>query len=367
MGLFRKLFKKPITANKSSLDNVVSLAFSGSVKLNKALDVPPGYICFLVCKEKVCDRFTEGNYKLDLQSIPVACRTTKLNVPNKNGNYKNSFKADVYYVKLDEVVGQKFESINGIDIKKDKDFLRFNAYCKGYYSYVVKDPALLLESLLDCAAIIKGNMAQRQLDIWTAFNVDKLIEKNKPSALQIYERQSVCFEGLIDYLNKHMQDVGIEYTQVDVTETILPKKVYKKVELKFTESNTQMAYQNVIDKTQQMNSKIEETLTSTNITLQPVENQLFGNTEEDFELDKNKYENAVQENYQEDLLDKHYDIEQLQQKVTYKQCKKCGAYCSKNANVCYNCKSEFVKICDKCGAEIKNGDFVCPNCKAIII
>ena len=365
MGIFRKLFKKPISAGKNSLENVVNLVFSGHIKINKALDVPAGYICFLVCKEKVCDRFTEGNYKLDLNTIPVACRTTKLNVPNKKGNYKNSFKADVYFVKQTEITEQQFESINGIDVKKDKNFLRFNATCKGYYSYQVKDPVMLLEALLDYSAVIKGNMAQRQIDIWTSICVDRLIEKNKPTANQIYEKQSLCFEGLLDYLNKHLKDVGLEYSQVDVTETFLPKRVYKKVELNYSQTNTQMAYQNVTEKTAQMAQEFENIVNPNNITLQPVENNLFGN--EEVENPTITLDTEIQDDVQQEPIDKHYDIETLQQKVTYKQCKKCGSYCSKSANVCYNCKSEFVKICDKCGAEIKNGDFVCPNCKAIII
>ena len=239
MGFFQKLkrfFTKPVEVENNKKDRVIMHSkHSGRIALDKSLVVPEGYICLLVAKEKVCDRFVAGEYKLSIDNIPVLCRTLKLNVPNKKGKYKNSFFADIYFVNLGSFTS-KFESGQGVYIKRDKKFLGLTAFLKGNFSYKVSDPQLFVDALLKVYGVIKGNIAQRQVELWTGDLVDKKVKKNKPLVEELYERDSKCFDGLVDYLNKNTRDIGIEYTQVEVTETIMPKKVYKKTKLEYTEN-----------------------------------------------------------------------------------------------------------------------------------
>ncbi|MBQ0017403.1 MAG: SPFH domain-containing protein, partial [Clostridiales bacterium] len=280
MGFFQKvknIFTKPIVAERDVETKLVSMSKkSGSIHLGKSLCVPSGFACVFVCKEKVCDIFREGDYKLSINALPLVVRRTKLNVPNKKGKYKNSFKADVYFVNLNNFVSQKFESVYGIYLKKDKNFLGFTAFVKGYFGYKVSNPELLMETLLKCYGIMRGRVADRQLAIWTGLCVDRKIEKNKPSAEELFERQTTCFDGMIDYLNKNMRDVGIEYTEVNITETIFPKRIYKKVGLSYAEVNKNQptGYENVIEKVENMNQKLNE-INMTEENLVPFENNLI--------------------------------------------------------------------------------------------
>lgn len=239
MNIFKKIkqiFVKPVAMENSKKNELVVRSSSGGrIKLNKTLSVPEGFVCLLVCKEKVLDRFTSGEHNLSIENIPAVCRTLKLNVPNKKGKYKNSFFADVYFLKLDEILDKKFASQQGIYVKKDKNFLDATVFVSGKYSFELSDPVLFLEALLKMYGIIKGSLAQRQLDIWVGELVDKKIEKNKCSLDLLNARDSTCFKGLLEYLNKNLADVGVKITKIEVENTHLPKNIYKKTNLIFDE------------------------------------------------------------------------------------------------------------------------------------
>lgn len=424
MGFFQKIkkfFTKPVEVEDSKKDRVVMHSkHSGKINLHKSLVVPEGYICVLVAKEKVCDKFVAGEYKLSIDNIPVLCRTLKLNVPNKKGKYKNSFFADIYFVNLGSFT-TKFESASGVYIKKDKKFLGLTAFLKGSFSYKVSDPQLFVDALLKVYGVIKGNLAQRQLELWTGDLVDKKVKKNKPSIEELYERDTKCFDGLLEYLNKNSRDIGIEYTQVEVLETILPKKVYKKTKLEYSEQQFGGVEYN--DKQIEKNA---EPVSTTNKQLEPSQPYFINgkytgeyvddtaepqdDTEDtngvdyfdekkpsqpsdDFgypvddthqnamsgsqEQTKNTFnfaediDNSLEGSFsfdQDDETSKPQEsLEDLQKKIAYKKCSHCGAINPKNAVTCFECHSEFKKICQKCGAEISNGDFVCPKCKSVVI
>ena len=240
MGLFQKiknLFVKPVKIGKfAGTELLIRSKGSSKIALGKPLVVPEGYICFLVYAEKVCDRFISGEHKLSIENLPILTRNAKLNVPNKKGKYKNSFYADIYFLNLNEIKDKPFASVEGIYIKKDKQFLGSTCFVKGKYTFTLKDPQLFLDALLKVYGLINTTLAERQLDIWTGTLVDRKVQKNKPTIEELYERDNSCFDGLIEYLNKNMRDVGVEYSSVLVEQTILPKKVYKSVQLKFDEN-----------------------------------------------------------------------------------------------------------------------------------
>lgn len=239
MGLvnfLKNIFSKPLKVSLNASNDVITLVSKGAkIKIGKKLVVPKGFVCFLVAKEKVLDRYVEGTYHLTINEIPALSRELKLNIPNKKNKYKQTFKADVYFVNLKDFENQNFASEKGIYIKKDKQFLGTTVYVDGKYSYKIKDPQLFLDCLLKVYGVVNGSLAQRRLDIFTGELVDKKIQKNKPSLEELYERNTNCFLGLVDYLNSNMSDVGIEYSSAEVLNVDMPNKIYKQVELSFKE------------------------------------------------------------------------------------------------------------------------------------
>lgn len=409
MGIFQKIkriFVKPVEIDKNKKDDlIVHSSASGKIKIGKELAVPQGYVCLLVSKEKVLDRFTAGTYKLAVENIPAVCRTLKLTVPNKRGKYKSKFFADIYFVKLSDVENQNFSSNQGVFVKKDKNFLNATVFVKGNYSFVLSDPVLFLQSLLKVYGVVKGPIAQRQLDIWIGDLVDKKIEKNKPSLDLLNERNSTCFEGVVEYINKNMLDIGVKVSRVEVTQTILPKKIYKRTKLSYQEEyarvepdkqlnnsgepnfdvteNKPQEPQNPPQKAninfeqdiqtidagefnQQLEIKHLNTEISSNSTfMQP--NLTQPNASLQTQQNASDVESFETDIESDEIAPPTETLEEMQSKIAYKKCKYCGAINSKQAKVCFECKNPFVKTCQKCGSVIDNGDFVCPKCKSIVI
>ena len=137
MGLLQKiktLFQKPLQIkNFTGQEVVIRSKNSGKIDLNRKLIVPENFICFLVTKETVCDQFVAGEHKLSVDKLPLLTRKLKLNVPNKKGKYKESFFADIYFVNLGVINDCTFKSEQGINIKKDKQFLGLTCFVKGKY------------------------------------------------------------------------------------------------------------------------------------------------------------------------------------------------------------------------------------------
>ena len=101
----------------------------------------------------------------------------------------------------------------------------------------------------------------------------------------------------------------------------------------------------------------------------------FGSEIKSFDNAEENVKNSSQDVDDDYHIDENYalntqneqNIEEMQSKISYKKCKNCGAFNSKDAVNCFNCKSSFKKVCGHCGAEIDDGDFVCPKCKSVVI
>ena len=112
----KSLFQKPLQIkNFTGQEIVIRSKNSGKIDINRKLLVPENFICFLVAKETVCDKFAAGEHKLSIDKLPLLTRKLKLNVPNKKGKYKESFFADIYFVNLG--------AINDCSLKVNKEFI----------------------------------------------------------------------------------------------------------------------------------------------------------------------------------------------------------------------------------------------------
>lgn len=235
-AFFKKLFgTDDVKINSALVNQPVSLSnVFGKQKIGSYIVVPNGYVAVCVAKEKVMDILREGKHKLSAETLPILNSHIKMLKTNKKGKTKPYFYCDFYYVNLETFTDQYFQSFLGVTIK-DKDFLPFNVKISGKFSYKVVNPDYLVAALLTRYGLISGDIARRQIGIWVGEYIDKKVQKNKPNAYEIYERDSKCFEGLVDYLNKSFSDVGIIFMQVDCSEVKLPPKIYQKVELTYNE------------------------------------------------------------------------------------------------------------------------------------
>ena len=376
----KKLFKNRIDASDIEQQSLISLVSEKKLKLGKVIDVPKNFVAVLVAKGKVADCFVEGTYRLETSNMPILSRVLKLSKPDKKGNMPTHFKAEIYYINLNEISNQDFCSEQGVRIK-DKLYKSFDVKLFGTFSYQIFNAVDFVEALLTQYGVLRDVIAKQEIGYWVGRLADRKVQKNKPSAELLFERATVCFDGLIDYVNKELFDCGVKLSNIDVTETRFPKRIYKSVSLSYKEMQNQhnndgtaevnpvqramevdfqnnsnkVYHQQAMEIESQMNQK---TYVLSNQTEQQIEQQdevYNSNNIDDVaqnadivtdvqvqnlpEKEKSEDDGNVNDKISND--DDLLNDEVITKTLQYVKCPKCGSLNSKNSKHCFSCKTKL--------------------------
>ena len=399
LSWIKKIFKKGISTTEADDKNLVTLVKSGQkIKFGTPLEVKPNFVAVLCYHNKVADVFEEGKYRLETDKMPMLTRMQKLTRTNKKGDLPKYFKADIYYVNLNNFENIKFFAPDPIIIKA-REYKSFEARLVGTFSYHVKSPVDFLESLFTQYGLVDDELAKKEVENWVAELSTKCIQKNKPKPQMLFERDSKCFEGLADYVDKGLYDCGISVFKIEIDDVKFPKKVYKHTPFVFIEEvdnnsqNTQVEikdkqYDNnenllELDKTKELlqfknneQSRIESNQTNiqNNIEMNNetnqndiskfIDNYIDERFEKNTENEKNlMISNKTTEEFHNDAssdekLTKLIDELKSNQNqslahnegisfddeigtIRYKQCPTCKANCSAESLMCFNCGHIF--------------------------
>lgn len=372
MGIIKylkNLFKKTIDLADIDKSQVVALNKSNAkIKFGTRLNVPENFVCALVFKNKIADIFKEGKYKLEVTTMPVLTRIEKLTKPNKKGNLPKTFKADIYYINLNEIENQTFS--NSVVYLKDKQYKIVGVRMAGVYSFKIIDPEEFMEAMFTQYGVLRNKVVKDEISYWISKLVAKRVKKNSPKVFELYARESPCFDGLIDYINDDVFDCGIKLSKIDVTDVKFPKKVYKKVTLLYEEVQEPKPTQNEgepdvlqgcvkIEQEKEIENNSNQTYIEETVQVEVghdnSETELHSqNSSENSYNYATRYDNAEQQD--NTLLNKVLDEiqteqnsnnivieldEPIQKTVEYKQCPICGAYNAKDSETCFSCKYKF--------------------------
>lgn len=393
-SLFKNLFKKKITIGNMDSKCLVTLKKSGKkIKFGSTLQVPDGFIAALVYKNRIADTFNEGNHRLDTNNMPMLNRMQKLSKPNKKGDLKKSFKADIYYINLKLFDDGSFESFDGF-VLRDKVYK--NVICKlsGQYSYQVFSPVDFMEGMFMRYGILRDGVAKNEISNWVSEISTRYAQKQKPRVEQLYAKDLTIFENLQDKLNKELSDVGLKITNLEITDIKLPKKVYKKVSIpqdkmqepekeiyvgeqydlenpvrdaqnkNFENRSNEVYLETASNFEGDMNSKTLVVDSSGNSSIETglnsdmYYNNYEANTSVNVETSSNIYRSddfnkideqqkiTEQEQQINDFEEMKYanqkiEPEVIQKTIEYKKCSNCGAYNSNSAETCFSCGHKF--------------------------
>ena len=373
MGIFswfKNLFKKSISANNISDNQLVALARDNAkIKFGTPLDVKQNFLSVLVYKNKIMDIFEEGKYRLDVPVMPLLSRYQKLTKPNKKGDLPNHFKTDIYFI--NKKIFQNLSFNNCLIHIKNKAYKGFNVKAEGQYSFQITSPIDFLEALFTQYGVVNNGIAKTELNNWIKSLVAKKIEKNKPSVDDLYSLNAICFDGLLDYINKDISDCGVKLLEINVSKVNFPKRVYKKISISQQKLSPEKVEQytgeyeispNPVKQAQeadfanQMNDvyksqadKIEQDMQSrlyvtnsdgvdsadikTSIEI-PVQNG---------EISNNKVMDDVsfvdgEINVKQDDIEEAMAVRKV---FEYKKCAHCGALNSKDSSICFSCKNRI--------------------------
>ena len=366
MGLIsylKNLFRKTIDLADINKSQVVALNKGNSkIKYGTKLNVPDNFVCVLVYKGKITDVFTTGKYKLEVTTLPVLSRVAKLMKPNKKGKMPKAFKADIYYVNLGEIEDETFG--NSVVFIKDKQYKALNVRMSGKYSFKIIDAEEFMDAMFTQYGVLRNQVVREEISYWVSKLVAKKVKKNSPTVAELFERQTSCFEGLIDYVNKDVFDCGIKLSRIEVTDVKFPKKVYKKATLSYEENQEQKPteYAGEPDALPEHETMQEQSLENQSEGYVGAESQMqyeqnnrtyvnYSPTPSNYEAEQTSYVQIEEEpndefNDNQQFENKTSNIvidldEPIQKTVEYKQCPRCGAYNAKDSEVCFSCKYKF--------------------------
>ena len=232
---FKNLFNKKIKVADVDDGKLVVLAKNGAkIKIGASIEVKPNFVALLCAGNKVADIFTEGNYRLDTNNMPLLTRMLKLTRQDRRGNLPNKCRADIYYVNLKIFDDYKFLSDTLVKIK-NKNYKSLGVGLEGEFSFKIKSPVDFMEAMFTQFGVVRNAVACDELCSWVADLAVKGVQKNKPTIEELYTRDSKCFEGLVDFLNKDLSDCGVEICKFEITNVNFPKKIYKNISLAYDE------------------------------------------------------------------------------------------------------------------------------------
>lgn len=417
MGLFskiRQLFSKNIAVSQNAKDKIISIAnTNGVIKVDSKLTVPDNFVAIIATKGKVCDIFTQGEYELSTGMMQKVTKIRKLAKPNKKGNFKKKFKGFVYFINLKTFSDLDFTSYNGIVVKEKKLFKTIVSL-QGKFGFKISNPKKFLQTLLTQYYNICGDLPKEQIKLWVGETVDKFVQNKKLAIKYFVDKLDVLNDGLLDNLTKKLKSVGIEIINCEIVKCEYSKRVAniiknwnlvdedngmltknqeikEKIELVVQEQNDASSLNNISLEPFEVDMFSQDKINKDNekVTKENIDNREVENLDDNYSLNVEKlqlndYNNGEFNNQIEDFSINDEGVEQYEEEeignpedvddsvitaevVKFKKCSKCGANNPSDAQICYSCKNDFLKICKACGNKLSEGDFVCSKCGAITI
>lgn len=383
----KNIFGKRIIIESISKSKLITLSNNNAkVKFGTKLEVPQNFACVLSYKNRMCDTFTDGTYKLDVPKMPVLSRLQRLTKPNKSGDLPKNFIADIYYVNLMRFEDERFSWTQNIKIK-DKKYRKTFAKLRGKFSFEIFDPVSFLEALATQYGVIKNDIAKAEISFWVGDLVAKKVEKNSPGVQELFAKDADCFDGVLEYVNKHLSDCGVSIKAIDIEEVKFPKRIYKKTKLPYAEESSSIKANEGVEQQNQnlsvSNDKIESSekqqfddsidmlsasesqndtfadnlnqsvvsdVSPYNLNQSAINDTVVDNLNQNAEndADADNSNQSTENDANDDKIDEvafaendgrvHTDYKVS---IEYIECECCGALNPKNVKICFNCKNRL--------------------------
>ena len=340
MGLiswFKSLFDKTIKGSKTGRE-LVFLASKNAIKIGTDIEVKPGFAGVVVVKGVVCDVFPEGRYRLEPKELPLASRRLKLTKQNRKGQLPQTIKADIYFVNMNGFSGT-FRSENFVKANGD-GYKRVMIRLAGKFSFKIVNAVDFMEGLLTQFGLVHNHMAIDEVGDWIAQLCVRQVQKNKPSLYDLFKQKKVCFQNVVEYVNKELYDCGIRIESLEITETEFPKRIGKQLTQKYFLQDNERIENPVRAATEKQfedqSAEVYETEAS------KIEGQM-ANTTYNFDSEGKSQVDNMDTGFENVDYQSQFDNSQdtIKKTISYKKCLNCNAINSNDAHTCFACGHSF--------------------------
>ncbi len=341
MGIFKSfknLFSNDITPTENSLSGLVcpyALKHS-KIKINSKVKVPRGYVFVIGHNGKALDHFGEGEYYLSPATLPLCCKRLKIHRTDKNNNIKKSFKAEAYFVNINDYE-LYFKTQEKAELGRRATGI-FKVGLSATLKFKVVDAKKFMDALLNEYSYLKQGEAERIVVSYMSDFVVAILNKYNFALSEFIYSNPIIEENLVGELSQKLSKLGIMLLQIDDIKYILPKKYQKEYEnnIKIKEQDKKEDADDNIEKN--TTSKDQEYVPFGNIVIEEIsKDDISINSSNQIEEFDEKQENEAKE---QEFVDLNLDNLYKQDKKG-KECKLCGYINTENATICEICKNKL--------------------------
>lgn len=233
MGIFsaiKKLFDKSIYLN-FEMENRLSyyyFARGRKIFINSFIIVPDETVALMVYNNKITDIVPSGKHRINEQILPNTFKRIREGSYHNGGVRKKRFKADIYFVNLDDISKVYFNAVSPFKVRS-KTFGSVLGFAEGTCAVRIIEPEKLFIYLLQGEKFLKDDKALRILGNNIGNYVDKVIENSGFDLENIVKND----ESFLDYLNDLASDafvkIGIKVKNVELLSFRFNKKTQTKI------------------------------------------------------------------------------------------------------------------------------------------
>ncbi len=367
----KKIFNKNIECGEELVGHFIYLYPSSNriVHVNSHIIVPDDYFAVFVCNDRVTDVLPPGKHKISGAVLPKSFAKTRIDKPNKYGNYKKKFKADIYYVFKGVMEQQQFCSFDKF-FKKSSHFGRVKGYTEGLLDIQVTDPEQLFKVLLIDRYYIKNKEGIKLVTGYIGNEVNRMLESGDLGFTEIILNPAAFKQALNPAINARIENLGVRVYNLEVSSFKLNRKLQKQVAMflterkqvhdQFEQSGIKYTPEQIVpDKVDVSSSNPQQpTAFSNEVEEQPKPQQTFGQQatyNQSFNQIQTPNQNVASANNNPPQIIRRGGFnpqQNLQQKTEYKA--------QINTNEVF--KSENKKVCKFCNSTIDGAAMFCPKC-----
>lgn len=224
MGLFNKIkgeFIDIIEWLDPTNDTIIHRfeRYNNEIKYGAKLTVRESQNAVFINEGEVADVFKPGMYSLETQNVPILST-----LKGWKYGFNSPFKAEVYFINTKNFTDKKWGTKNPI-MMRDAEFGMVRIRAFGNYTFKVKDPVKFIKEIAGTDGTFTTDEIEGQIrDIIGTEFADYVAEQKIP-VLDLAANYKELSKGINEFLNKAIEEYGIEVNKFLVENISLPPEV----------------------------------------------------------------------------------------------------------------------------------------------
>lgn len=240
MGLFsaiKNAFGGAIVLDRDKKNDLVirQPLKNNELKLNSELDVEEGFDVVLCHMDSVCDCLGTGKYKFNDINTPRLYKFVKPRKTSKGLVSPKAIQADIYYVNKANINNLKYLTHRRFKAMHSSKNVKIKI--EGTFDVKIADSRKFISTMLDDYATLKDDKVKLELGDYVSYSILKVVEKNMFNLDEFKSNSEALINILNEGVSKDLAKMGVEVSNIKVTDVIAPRLAPNKIELSEKKDN----------------------------------------------------------------------------------------------------------------------------------